>query len=286
MSSYQGHSSISLKMSQEYFLQCSLRATFSGEIMKSYKTAAPILKLFLSAPIVLLAFQNCSRAQFVSDSNVTMQRSLGGDDGVLQNPPLGDDPAIPGSGLLGDDGMTPGSGIVDGGTKPPTTPGDEMSPTDQVCRDRYAATVPNHTPQSLCAAATTVKFMAGQHFYVGDVSFAVKNGNLLVQIALMGNVVMRESHLDIANAAADLQVSPGQFKYNMNFAPAVSQYTYSIPLSEANLAVGQSIFARVHAAVEPGQDSILCGGETAWGQGIRSGIGWSMHIPVTLSECP
>jgi hypothetical protein len=238
------------------------------------------LKLIAGVAVLVLGFQNCTQARFSVDNSTFDQKSLGGEGGYEP----GDDGNIPGS-QPGDDGNIPkGGGPGDDANTPKGAPGDDPA-SKQICDARYSEVIKNHVPKSLCAEATTVKFMAGQHYYVGDVSFAAKNGNLQIQISLIGNVQMKESHLDIANSPSELEVSPGQFKYNKSYNPLASQYTYSIPLSEANLVVGQTIYARVHAAVTPGKDSILCSEETAWGQGIRSGIGWSMHIPVKITEC-
>jgi len=251
--------------------------------MKTLKINKTVLKLGLMMPVFILAFQNCSQAKFTVDNSTLAQRSLGDDGQVLGNEP-GDDGNIS-QPIPGDDGSIPKGGRGNDGSIPKDGTGDDPA-QQEICDARYAAALPNHTPKALCAAATTVRFLAGQHYYVGDVSVAAKNGQLLVQISLLGNVLMKESHLDIANSPSALQVSPGQFKYQMNHAPLVSEYTYSISLADANLVVGQTIYARVHAAVLPGKDSILCSEETAWAEGIRSGLGWSMHVPVTISECP
>lgn len=221
------------------------------------------MRFAVSAVALLALFQNCSAARFTTDDVVLSQRSQG-DDGQIGSPQPGDDGNIPG----GTPGVNP--------------PGDD--PNNQICDARYTEVVSKHTPKSLCAAATTVRFMAGQHYYVGDVSIAIKQGQLLVQISLMGNVVMSESHVDIANSPEELEVSPGQFQYKQNHSPRVSEYVYQIPL-DGSVHAGQTIYARVHAAVEGSPNAILCSSETAWGQGVRSGIGWSMHIPVTLGEC-
>ncbi|WP_413290636.1 hypothetical protein [Bdellovibrio sp. HCB337] len=239
--------------------------------MKSMKLGFNHLRFAVGAIALLALFQNCSAARFTTDSMVLSERSQG-DDGQIAGPQPGDDGNNP-QGNPGNDGSTPGRG------------GNGDDPNRDICDARYSEVVGKHTPKKLCASATTVRFMAGQHYYVGDVSIAIKQGQLLVQISLMGNVVMRESHVDIASSPAELQTSPGQFEFKQNHSPLVSEYIYQISLEGSQLSVGQTIYARVHAAVEPGQNSMLCGGETAWGEGVRSGVGWSMHIPVTIGEC-
>lgn len=253
-----------------------------GVHMKSLNSGYKLLVIAAGATALLAFFQNCSPARFTTDSIVASERAQG-DDGQIAGPQPGDDGNIPGD-VPGDDGQIPPKKNPPKGNPPGTPPGDDGStPDTNMCEARYTEVVGSHTPKSLCAAATTVRFIAGQHFYVGDVSIAIKQGYLQVQISMMGNVVMNESHVDIANSPSELQVSPGQFKYQQNHSPAASEYVYQIPL--AGLSAGQTIYARVHAAVGPGKDSMLCSSETAWGEGIRSGIGWSMHIPVTLGEC-
>lgn len=235
-----------------------------GEAMEGQKFLSGQAGMIIALTIGVLAFQNCSQTRFSTDTNSVQSRSAG-DDGQLVGGRPGDDANTPPK-RPGDDGVTPQQ--------------------QQVCDERYAAVIQGHVPKSLCASATTVRFLAGQHYYVGDVSIAAKSGQLKVLISLIGNVTMAESHVDVASSPSALQTSPGQFQYKAIHSPAVTQYTYSIPLSDENFVVGQTIYARVHAAVKPGKDAILCSEETAWAQGIRSGIGWSMHVPITLQECP
>lgn len=214
-----------------------------------------------SVLILTLAFQNCSRASFQVDEWANSKAA--------------------GSGDLGDDGNRP--------VKNP--PGDD-SEGDDPARELCEANLPppaNRTPVALCPAAKTVRLMAGQHHDVGDVSIAAKNDVLLIKISLLSSVSMTETHVDVASSAQALQISPGQFRYHGNHSPAISELTYQIPLSELNLTLGQTVYARVHAVVQPiaGQpDQAVCGGETAWAEGVRDGIGWSMYVPLTLAECP
>lgn len=239
--------------------------------MKPFKMKSLFLISVAAGFALVFGFQNCSPARFIEAGVPLDQRSLGDDGQVAGTQP-------------GDDGNTPHGQPGNDGQTSQDTFGYE-STNRELCDARYAEVVSHHTPQSLCASATTVRFMAGQHYYVGDISIAAKNGHLDVQIALMGNVVMRESHLDLANSPEALQTSPGEFKYKMTHNPLASQYTYSIPLAEANLVVGQTIYARIHAVVGPGENSMLCGGQTAWAEGITDGVGWAMYVPITISEC-
>jgi len=212
----------------------------------------------------IFAFQNCSNAKFEVDEN--------------QLKPIGD---LSGH-SAGDDGQLPG------GKKNPTPGDDGQTPSQELCTPQSPAPA-NRQRLSLCANATTVRFIAGQHYDVGDVSVAAANNVLYVQIALLNNVVMRESHVDIAGTPEALQVAPGQFRYQQSYNPAAGSAVYKIPFSDLNLAVGQTIYARVHAAVGPAtgkENQLLCSEETAWAQGIRSGIGWSMYFEIKIAECP
>lgn len=230
--------------------------------------------------ILTLSFQNCSRASFQVDE-AALEKAAGSRD-------PGDDGQRPdgSGGNLGDDGNRPGKnpgGNIPGGSVPGGN-----DPAREICEGNLRPPA-NRTPVALCPAAKTVRLMAGQHHYVGDVSIAAKDDLLQIKISLLSSVSMTETHVDVASSPEALQVSPGQFRYHGNHSPAISGLTYQIPLSDLNLTVGQTIYARVHAVVQPvaGQpEQAVCGGETAWAEGIRDGIGWSMYVPLTLAECP
>jgi len=246
-----------------------------------------------------LCFQNCSNAKFSTTEAAMKNTASGGNDPTVALPTdSGNDPNAANGSSGGNDnsisnpngsGNSPGSdGSVSSGNDSGNDTSIPSAPSAQTCNPD-SIVPPNHTPAALCASATTVRLMAGQHFYVGDVSVAAQNNVLHVQISLLNSVLMSESHVVIASSPDLLQVAPGQFRYQKSYNPLSSLSVYDIPFSDLNLAVGQTVYARVHAVVGPaaGQEGVaLCSQETAWAEGVKSGIGWSMYFPIIIAECP
>lgn len=238
-----------------------------------------IITIAILSATAIFAFQNCSSTKFEVDE---YQLKPTGD---FPGRSAGDDGQVSGPGSSpGDDGQRPG-----GKKNPPSGGnGDDGQTPEEVCAPQSPAPA-NRQRAALCAEATTVRFIAGQHYDVGDVSVAADNNELIVQIALLSGVVMSESHVDIASSPEALQVAPGQFRYQKSYNPASASSVYNIPFSDLNLSVGQTIYVRVHGVVGPrsGQENqLLCSSETAWAQGVRNGIGWSMYFEVKIAECP
>jgi len=126
----------------------------------------------------------------------------------------------------------------------------------------------------------TVDLMAGQHINVGTVTYTMTDDAYFeATFNITGGWTMSESHL----YAGDYDAMPvnkpgkpkiGRFPFKEDHNPAVTSYTYSIPVEE--LPHGSTGFVCAAHCVVNNPDG---GNETGWGAGNRtfSDKGWSMY---------
>lgn len=93
---------------------------------------------------------------------------------------------------------------------------------------------------------------AGKSADIGDLYVWNDTTNLYVEFSLAAGWKMSESHLAVATSLADIPQTksfnpiPGQFAYSAEHSPAVSTYTYTIPLA---WQVGDNLVIAAHAKV-------------------------------------
>ncbi|HBE42272.1 MAG TPA: hypothetical protein DDW27_13895, partial [Bacteroidales bacterium] len=102
-----------------------------------------------------------------------------------------------------------------------------------------------------CGEQFTTKLMAGQHIEAGQVNVWVQDGTLMVKYIANSDWLISETHLAVEN---DADLIPhtntgnpkiGNFKYNRDHDPMVSEVLYEVPL--ANL--GPTVYIAAHAVV-------------------------------------
>jgi hypothetical protein len=141
---------------------------------------------------------------------------------------------------------------------------------------------------SAAHAATTVKLLADQTVYVGDVTIANDSANLYITIVPASGVCVRQDHLAVASSGSQLPQTrsgnavPGKFPYGRSFTTCPASDTYTVPLaSVAGYVPGASVYVAVHAEVSrPGSTQRT----TAWATGVGfPGANWSSFVSAKLA---
>jgi hypothetical protein len=116
----------------------------------------------------------------------------------------------------------------------------------------------------VCGDPDTFDIVAGQHYDAGDILVQNCTSYVLVKIVTEDGWTMSESHVAIANTCAELPrnpkgaLVPGQFPYSATHDPAVTEYTYYIPIGDWE--PGDTVAIAVHVVVANGYQQ-----ETGWG---------------------
>lgn len=141
-----------------------------------------------------------------------------------------------------------------------------------------------------CGEITAVPLLAGQHIDVGTVTVWNDADTLYVQFATTGNWVIDETHVHIGATVDDIPQKngnprPGQFAYKTTHDPAVTEYTYEIPLGD--YAAGDTLVVATHAALSLlDENGEVIQTETGWGDGIDfPGKNWATYFEFTVQPC-
>jgi|SaaInl7_200m_RNA_FD_contig_21_2389210_length_544_multi_10_in_0_out_0_1 hypothetical protein len=136
---------------------------------------------------------------------------------------------------------------------------------------------------SLAVGATTVDFIAGQHYNAGLVEAIANDGVLTIYIMTDNGWALEETHVYVGTAAPK-KSSPGRFPYKHEDLGNAYIDVYTISLDDFDVECGADLYIAVHAVVK-GIDNEY-GEETAWGEGdyIRAGKNWAMYFTQTV-EC-
>jgi uncharacterized repeat protein (TIGR01451 family) len=127
-----------------------------------------------------------------------------------------------------------------------------------------------------CDLTTIATFWAGQNYDAGTVSVHNDSETLFVTFATTGGWTMGLTHLYVGLVPPD-SYAPGSFPYQSVHDPAVTSYTYEIPLATIGAVPGDTVYVAAHAEVSNGEQN-----ETAWaGQGQWPGLLFS-HV---IQEC-
>ena len=151
------------------------------------------------------------------------------------------------------------------------------------------------------------EFIAGQHEVAGKISICNDYENLYVTFTTENGWQIRRTHLfigpkvillDPANGYVNKNGSPknGQFPYGEYFAPFVTSWEFSLPLTdlyamfglEFNMEMDVCPIIAAHAEVLKLKEDGTWQEETAWGKGkkfVKKG-NWSMYIEGYCTEFP
>lgn len=129
-----------------------------------------------------------------------------------------------------------------------------------------------------CGDPDTFDIIAGQHYDAGDIVVWNCTSYVIVEIHTAEGWTMSESHVAIADNCAELprnpkgHLVPGNFPYQTVHDPAVTDYTYYIPLGDWE--PGDTVALAVHVVVANGEQE-----ETGWGDT------WKGCFRYTIQEC-
>ncbi|MFO7675086.1 MAG: hypothetical protein R6X12_02040 [bacterium] len=141
-----------------------------------------------------------------------------------------------------------------------------------------------------CGTPQEVILYAGQHINAGNVTVWNDATNLYVQFNSSGDWVITETHVAVATSLAGIPQKngnpvPGLFPYKEVHDPAVTTYTYTIPLGDWE--PGQELYIAAHASMalldEYGE---VIQTETGWGYGPDfPGRNWATYLMYEVQDC-
>ena len=125
-----------------------------------------------------------------------------------------------------------------------------------------------------CELTTIATFWAGQHTNAGSVSVSNDADTLYVTFQTTGGWTMGLTHLYVGLTPPP-SYAPGSFPNQTTHNPAVTSYTYEIPLADIGASAGDTVYVAAHAEVHNGGQN-----ETAWaGQGQSARTPFLSHSP-------
>lgn len=136
---------------------------------------------------------------------------------------------------------------------------------------------------AFCNSQQQVILYAGQNINAGNVTVWNDQANLYVQFNATGGWVISETHVAVATSLAGIPQRngnpvPGQFPYKATHNPAVTSYTYTIPLG--NWQPGQDLYIATHAVMLLlDENGNVIQRETGWGFGPKfPGRNWATYL--------
>lgn len=149
---------------------------------------------------------------------------------------------------------------------------------------------PAVTSSQICGTPYQTIFYAGQNINIGNITVWNDQYDLYIQFNTTGGWVMSQTHLAVATSLSGIPQKngnpiPGQFPYKTSHNPAVTSYTYVIPLN--NWAPGQELYIAAHASAQllDGEGNIIRN-ETGWGFGPGfPGKNWATYLKYTIQAC-
>ncbi len=171
-----------------------------------------------------------------------------------------------------------------------TKPGPDYFDVDAVGLTGDVACLP---PLEICEP-DTMDLIAGQHIDSGDVTLINDGTTLLVTIQTQDGWQLSESHLQIGETLDDFPLTKkgnpkvGNFDYQREYNPLVTEDTYEFLLADLGLSPGDTITFAVHTVVvQTDSDGEIIAEETAWKQGERfvEKGNWAMYNTYDIQEC-
>lgn len=148
------------------------------------------------------------------------------------------------------------------------------------------STTPTTTTITPCGEIIEIKLLAGQNIVAGNVTIANDANNLYVTYNTSNGWFINKTHLYVG-ACNLIPLTPtgnpkiGLFPYKTIHSPAVTSFTYTIPL--ANLP--ECVCILTHAEVFKNNGGSIQT-ETAWGQGEQlAGNSWAMKYYYCIQDC-
>ncbi|MCW4012493.1 MAG: hypothetical protein NWF07_05810 [Candidatus Bathyarchaeota archaeon] len=135
----------------------------------------------------------------------------------------------------------------------------------------------------------SVTLWAGQHIDAGSVTVSNDEDYIYVTYSTNDPWVLTETHLDIELQYLDFPMtkkgSPkvGNFAYQMTHDPAVTEYTYEIPMDQAWWDQGTVVIA-AHAVVMVFENGEMIEEETGWAEGGPFGKSWATYFEYTICK--
>lgn len=140
-----------------------------------------------------------------------------------------------------------------------------------------------------CGSPEVLDLYAGQHILAGSITVSNTDTELHITVETSGDWQISQTHLYVGDAA-DMPTTPasgnpmvGLFPHSDTHSPAVTSFSYSIPL--ANL---DSCFAiALHADVQRVENGQVVQAETAWGDGERftDAGSWATYYSYCVQSC-
>lgn len=132
-----------------------------------------------------------------------------------------------------------------------------------------------------CESYEIIKFLGGQHIDIGNIIVGNDTENLYVTYQTKDGWEMKETHLYVGEFAP-AKSAPGQFPYKTNHKPAVTEFTYVIPLE----TLPACMIIAAHAATQKVVGGEVVDEQTGWGQGeqIKKG-NWAMMFKYCKKVC-
>jgi hypothetical protein len=147
-------------------------------------------------------------------------------------------------------------------------------------------------PASPASAAVDWELWGGNfknYYQVGWITLSNDANNLTVRYWTIGDWwVITETHVAVATSLGGIPQTKkgnpisGHFPYNMEHDPAVTEYTYTIPLPPG-VSAGSTLYIATHAVVQRLDGGIVIQEETAWGDCKNfPGKNWAKYIIYTV----
>lgn len=145
----------------------------------------------------------------------------------------------------------------------------------------------------VCGTPQTVTLFAGQHIDVGTVTVWNDTDNVYIKYETKDNWVITETHMATALSLAGIPQTKtgnpkvGNFPYNDQHSPPVTEYTYVVNYKDAGYAPGNILYIATHAVVKLlNENGEIIQEETAWGNGEGfPGKNWAMYFTYEIQAC-
>lgn len=147
----------------------------------------------------------------------------------------------------------------------------------------------------------SVDLIAGQNIDAGDVIVTNDEENLYITYSTQypehaeeDGWLISETHFHIADSLDGIPQTkknnpiPGQFDYQYEYSPPISEVTYTLSLADLGYSGGDELYIATHAVVGQwvdGEEPVF-ETETAWGDGPGFlGKNWAMYFQYTIQDC-
>jgi len=152
----------------------------------------------------------------------------------------------------------------------------------------------------VASAQVIVDLLADQTIEAGTVTVSNDDVNLYVTYETIDGWELVETHLAIATSLEDIPQTkkgnpiPGKFTYSMEHDPAVTVYTYTLPLQDdgtlyiaAQAEVQKAVLDELGEPTYDDEGNQIFQTETGWGEGSDfAGNNWAMYFTFVVVVIP